>query len=68
MKRTSKIKVARGIPEHVERVLTANRRSFLKSAGLFAVTFGVDAGVLLTAADAQTASQAGAAGPYPDVE
>ena len=67
MKRSSGIKVSSGIPKHVEEILTANRRSFLKTAGLFAVTFGVDAGALLTKADAQTA-QAGNTGPYPDVD
>jgi CO/xanthine dehydrogenase Mo-binding subunit len=50
------------IPKQVEEILSANRRSFLKSAGLLAVSFAVDAGALLTEADAQTAG----AGPYPD--
>ncbi len=51
-----------GIPKHVEEILTANRRSFLKSAGLLAVGFGVDAGALLTEAHAQKSN----AGSYPD--
>ena len=50
------------IPKHLEEILTTNRRSFLKSAGMLAVTFGVEAGALLTEADAQTSN----AGTYPD--
>ena len=51
-----------GIPKHVEEILTTNRRSFLKSAGMLAVTFGVDAGALLIQADGQTSNAA----TYPD--
>ena len=54
--------ISSGIPKQVEEILTTNRRSFLKSAGLLAVTFGVDAGALLTEAEAQTSN----AGTYPD--
>ncbi|HEY7337962.1 MAG TPA: molybdopterin cofactor-binding domain-containing protein [Bryobacteraceae bacterium] len=50
------------IPKRVQEILTANRRSFLKSAGMLAVSFGVDAGALLTEAHGQTRT----AGPYPD--
>ena len=58
--------ISTGIPKHVEEILTTNRRSFLKSAGMLAVTFGVDAGVLLTQADAQNSQPASNAGSYPD--
>jgi CO/xanthine dehydrogenase Mo-binding subunit len=58
--------ISSGIPKRVEETLTTNRRSFLKSAGMLAVTFGVDAGALITEADGQTSSQAGNTGPYPD--
>jgi CO/xanthine dehydrogenase Mo-binding subunit len=65
------------IPKHIEKALencgalenctgTTPRRSFLKSAGLLAVSFGA-AGVspLVTSSEAQTGAPA-AAGPYPD--
>ncbi len=61
------------IPKHVEEVLDkwqTPRRSFLKSAGLFVVSFGA-AGTspLVTAANAQTAAAPPqAAGPYPDID
>jgi CO/xanthine dehydrogenase Mo-binding subunit len=61
------------IPKHVEEVLEkwrTPRRSFLKSAGLFVVSFGA-AGTspLVTAANAQTvAAPPQAAGPYPDID
>jgi CO/xanthine dehydrogenase Mo-binding subunit len=55
-----------GIPKHVEEILITNRRSFLKSAGMLAVTLGVDAGALLTEADGQTSPQSSRAGTYPD--
>jgi CO/xanthine dehydrogenase Mo-binding subunit len=54
--------ISSGIPRHVREILSANRRSFLKSAGLLAVSFGVDAGALLTDADGQTS----APGAYPE--
>lgn len=59
-------KVTSGIPKQIAEILKANRRSFLKGAGLFAVSFGMDAGALLTDANAQTTAQNGAAGPYID--
>jgi CO/xanthine dehydrogenase Mo-binding subunit len=60
------------IPKHVEEVLekwNTPRRSFLKSAGLFVVSFGA-AGTspLVTAANAQTPAAPQAAGPYPDID
>src|SRR5215472_7808913 len=58
--------ISSGIPKHVEEILITNRRSFLKSAGMLAVTFGVDAGTLLTQANAQTSPQSRNAGTYPD--
>src|SRR5215831_15017346 len=54
--------ISSGIPKQIEEILTANRRSFLKSAGLLAVSFAVDTGALLTKADAQTPGT----GAYPD--
>lgn len=36
-----------GIPKQIGKILQANRRSFLKGAGMFAVSFGLDAGALL---------------------
>src|ERR1035441_8516914 len=47
-----------GIPKHIDEILTANRRSFLKSTGMLAVGFGVNAGPLLTDAAAQMANGA----------
>jgi len=54
--------ISSGVSKHIEEILTTNRRSFLKSAGMLAVTFGVDAGVLLTEVDGQTSN----AVTYPD--
>jgi len=58
------------IPEHVEEALgkwNTPRRSFLKSAGLFVVTFGaVGIDPLIEGAEAQTSATPQAAGPYPD--
>ena len=59
------MKISSKIPKHIEQTLAANRRSFLKSAGLLAVGFGADAGALLRRADAQT-SAAGSTYPDPD--
>ena len=60
------------IPKHIEEALehcdvTTPRRSFLKSAGLLAVSFGA-AGIspLVTQSEAQTPTAPQAAGPYPD--
>ena len=60
------------IPKHIEEALencdvTTPRRSFLKSAGLLAVSFGA-AGIspLVTPSEAQTPTAPQAAGPYPD--
>jgi len=49
-----------GIPKQIEELLLTHRRDFLKSAGLFAVTFAAGAGPLATEAAAQ------GPGPYPD--
>ncbi len=60
------------IPKHVEELLqksnvTIARRSFLKSAGMLVVSFGVAGShPLVRAAMAQTGAAANAAGPYPD--
>ncbi len=57
------------IPQHVEEVLekwNTPRRSFLKSAGLFVVSFGAaGTGPLIPAANAAAPR---AAGPYPDID
>jgi nicotinate dehydrogenase subunit B len=60
------MKISSGIPKHVEEILASDRRSFLKSAGLLVVSFGVDAGALLKQAEGQTSTQTGAGGPYSD--
>jgi nicotinate dehydrogenase subunit B len=58
------------IPEWVEEALekcSVPRRNFLKSAGMFFVSFGAAAASpLVTAAQAQTGASPDAAGPYPD--
>jgi len=63
------------IPKHVEEVMeelnrTTSRRNFLKGSGLFVVSFSAaamsTASLLGSAANAQTAAVAQAAGPYPD--
>jgi CO/xanthine dehydrogenase Mo-binding subunit len=56
------MKIFSGVPKHVEEILTTNRRSFLKSAGVLVVTFGVESGTLLTEVNAQTSN----AVTYPD--
>jgi CO/xanthine dehydrogenase Mo-binding subunit len=59
------------IPKHVEDVLekwTTPRRSFLKSAGLFVVSFGAGTSPLVTGANAQTPATPQPAGPYPDID
>src|SRR5205085_12058080 len=52
------------IPSQIEELLVTNRRGFLRSAGLLAVSFGGFAGAGLTEADAQSAAAQGP-GPYP---
>src|SRR4051812_11402966 len=52
------------IPSQIEELLLTNRRGFLRSAGLLAVSFGGFAEAALTDADAQTAAAQGP-GPYP---
>ncbi|HEY3826320.1 MAG TPA: molybdopterin cofactor-binding domain-containing protein [Bryobacteraceae bacterium] len=62
------------VPKQVDDVLAnwsvANRRSFLKSAGLFVVSLGAGAAPFVTEADAQQAAAPAqaAAGPYPDID
>ncbi len=60
------MKMSSGIPKHVEEILSTNRRSFLKSAGLLVVGFGVESGALLTEADAQNPFRTDTAASYPD--
>lgn len=54
-----------GIPQHIEEVLSTHRRGFLKSAGLFAVSFATGGGLFADAA-AQGSPVGQAAGPYHD--
>uniref|UniRef100_Q01X56 Aldehyde oxidase and xanthine dehydrogenase, molybdopterin binding n=1 Tax=Solibacter usitatus (strain Ellin6076) TaxID=234267 RepID=Q01X56_SOLUE len=49
-----------GIPRHIEEILVTNRRGFLKSAGMLAVSFGAFGGAAPTVAAAQEP------GPYPN--
>ena len=60
------MKMSSGIPKHVEEILSTNRRSFLKSAGLLVVGFGMESGALLTEADAQNPFRTDNAASYPD--
>src|SRR5580698_6004557 len=52
--------IANGIPKEIAEILKANRRSFLKSAGLLAVSFAASPEAFL---NAQTTN---GAGPYPE--
>ncbi len=52
------------IPKQIEELLVTNRRGFLRSAGLLAVSFSVYGGAALTETDAQSAAQG--PGPYPN--
>ena len=60
------------IPKHIEQALensagTTPRRTFLKSAGLLAVSFGAGSfGPLVTQSEAQTGAAPQSAGPYLD--
>ena len=54
------------IPKQIEEVLVTNRRGFLRSAGLLAVSFGVFGGAGITEADAQSSAAAQGPGPYPN--
>jgi len=47
-----------GIPKHIEELLTAHRRSFLKTAGMLAVGFAADATALLAQNPAPSANAA----------
>jgi nicotinate dehydrogenase subunit B len=58
--------VSTGIPKHVEEVLSAHRRGFLKSAGLFVVSLATGGDSLIADAFAQNSSATGPAGPYHD--
>jgi CO/xanthine dehydrogenase Mo-binding subunit len=53
------------IPKRIEDVLLTNRRGFLKSAGLLAVSFGVFGGATIAPAGQSGAATQGA-GPYHD--
>jgi nicotinate dehydrogenase subunit B len=56
------------VPKHIEDVLeSTSRRTFFKSAGFLAVSFGAGGiGPLVTLAEAQTGATPQAAGPYID--
>lgn len=60
------MKMSSGIPKQVEEILSTNRRSFLKSAGLLVVGFGVESGSLLSVAEAQNPFRTETAASYPD--
>ena len=53
------------IPKQIEDALLTNRRGFLKSAGLLAVSFGVFSGATIATAEQRGAAAEGA-GPYHD--
>ena len=53
--------VSHGIPKSIEELLVTNRRGFLRTAGLLAVSFGA-----WKQADGQSPAAAQAAGPYPN--
>ncbi len=53
------------IPSQIEELLVTNRRGFLRSAGLLAVSFGTFGIAGLAEADAQSAAAQGP-GPYPN--
>jgi nicotinate dehydrogenase subunit B len=55
------VSISNRIPKHIEDLLVTNRRGFLRSAGLLAVSFGAG----LAEADVQTAAAPQAPGPYP---
>jgi len=57
--------VSDGIPKQIEDALLTNRRDFLKSAGMLAVSFGVFGGTRIAAAGQRGATAQGA-GPYQD--
>ena len=54
------------VPKQIEELLVTHRRGFLKSAGLFAVSFGTFGG--LGQGNAQTAVAVQGPGPYPVVD
>lgn len=54
------------IPEHIEKVLSTHRRDFLKSAGLFVVSFASGSSALLSDPVAEEGTPVHGPGPYPD--
>lgn len=54
------------IPKQIEEALVTNRRGFLRSAGLLAVSFSAFSGAGITEANAQGSGEAQGPGPYPD--
>src|SRR6476469_10570013 len=54
------------IPKQIEEILVSNRRGFLRSAGLLAVSFGVFGKAAITEADAQSGAAVQGSGPYPN--
>jgi CO/xanthine dehydrogenase Mo-binding subunit len=57
------VSISERIPKQIEEVLMTNRRGFLRSAGLLAVSFGVFGAAATT--EAQTSAAAQGPGPYP---
>jgi CO/xanthine dehydrogenase Mo-binding subunit len=57
---------SRKVPKQIEEILVTHRRGFLKSAGMFAVSFGVFGG--LEQGNAQTAAGTQGEGLYPLVD
>jgi CO/xanthine dehydrogenase Mo-binding subunit len=55
-----------GVPKQIEELLTTNRRGFLRNAGLFAVTIGAYTVAGASKANAQSAAEPQAPGPYPN--
>jgi len=54
------------IPNHIEELLVTNRRGFLRSAGLLAVSFGTFGAAGPKEAEAQSSAAAQGPGPYPN--
>src|SRR5436190_17347570 len=58
-KRGGGMSISDKIPTQIEELLLTNRRGFLRSAGLLAVSFGAFSGAGLKEADAQSAAAQG---------
>ncbi len=58
--------VSHRVPKQIEETLVTNRRGFLRSAGMLAVSFGVFGGASVERAEAQTTAATQGPGPYPN--